>query len=318
MGTDSRRAGTTERRRTGPARGSPESASGGRARLGRPMAAAAALLVGLVLAAPGAAQAPEELAERARAAGANPALVDGVLTRARQAGAEPSVTARLLRPAVELGEAGLPSTLVLQKSLEGLAKGVPARRVASVVENLQASVVAGGGLVDPWLENPRVRELVGAGPDGRPGRSVLIESTASALSQGASSDLVTTFLERVPATLRRQSVTPLELGVAVEVLSDLPVAARDPAMGADVLVSALDAGFGPSELRELPEALRMAERRGQLPAEAVARGAMAQMGELPAAAVLRNLFQGDFPGKAPFEVPPGLERGRERGGGPPP
>lgn len=286
---------------------------------GRMIAAGAALLAGLWGASPGAAQSPEEVAERALAAGANPALVEGIVARAGEAGLEPSTTARLLRPAAELAEADLPADIVLQKGLEGLAKGVPAGRVVGVLENLRRSVETAAAVVDPWLQDPRVRELVrSAGTPARGARPILIESTAAALAQGAPRELVSGFLERVPGGLSRETVPSLELGVALQVLGDLPVARRDPEMGARLLLSALDAGFDPSELRELPGALRTAERRGQLPAEAVARGAMAQMRELPAAAVLRNLFQGDFPGKAPFDVPPGLDRVRERGGGPPP
>lgn len=280
---------------------------------------------GLMLAAfglPAEGQSPEELVARGVGAGADAALLGELRARAERAGADEAVTARLLRPAVELAERGLPSEAVLQRGLEGLAKRVPPERVATVIADLGAAVPAAARVVDPWMARPDVRARLEAG-DGRRGppeaaRRVLVERAAVALTRDVPETALSGFLERVPDGVARERLPALELGVALEVLGDLPVTARDHALGARVLVAALDAGFEASELRELPDALRMAERRGELPAEAVARGAAAQMAELPAATVLQNLFQGNFPGNVPFEVPPGLERARERGAGGPP
>lgn len=285
------------------------------------VAAAAAALMLTALGLPAEAQSPEELVARGAEAGADAALLGELRARAERAGADEAVTARLLRPAVELAERGLPSEAVLQRGLEGLAKRVPPERVAAVVADLGAAVPAAARVVDPWMARPDVRSRLEAG-DGRgppeAARRVLVERAAVALTRDVPETALSGFLERVPEGVGRERLPALELGVALEVLGDLPVTARDHALGARVLVAALDAGFEASELRELPDALRMAERRGELPAEAVARGAAAQMGELPAATVLQNLFQGNFPGNVPFEVPPGLERARERGAGGPP
>lgn len=276
------------------------------------------VLAGVAPAGPLAAQSPDDLVARGVAAGADAELLQELRARAGRAGLEEAATVRMLGTAVAAAEAGLPSRMLLQKGLEGLSKGVAPDRIAAVMSSLQGAVARAGGLVDPWLERPGVREALApspAGPEeGDGARGTLVESVGLALEGGASEGAVRELLDRVPGRLRARRVSALRLGVAVEVLPELPVAARNPRVAADLVVEALDSGFGAAELRELPAALQAAARRGQLPAAAVARGAMAQMrGDLPAATVLQNLFQGDFPGNAPFELPPGLEKARERG-----
>ncbi len=168
--------------------------------------------------------------------------------------------------------------------------------------------------VDPALSRPAVREALAAPPGDAGTRAALVESGALSLSRGASAEALRSLLDRLPAgSGERGPVDPTGLGVAMEVLADLPVAARSPRLAADLVLEALGSGFGPTELRELPAALEAARGRGQLPAEAAARGAMAWMrSDVPAAAVLQNLFAGEFPGNAPFDVPPGLDDARDR------
>lgn len=291
--------------------------------------AALVAATGLAPALPGAAevraQSVDELVARGAEAGADAALMAELRDRAAAAGLDAAATARLLAPAVTLAESGLPSGAVLQKGLEGLSKRVPAPRIAAVQGELRAAVERAGPIVDAWLSEPGVRERLeasgaasaagGAAADGV--RAAVVEGTGMALAQGAPEPAVRALLDRVPAEVGRARVEALEVAVAVEVLADLPLAAGRPALAAEVVAAALDGGFGPAELRELPAALQAAERRGEVPAEAVARGAIEGMGDLPARAVLEALFEGGLPGAAPFDVPPGLERAREQLGGPP-
>lgn len=282
-----------------------------------------AILLSLALAAPVAGQGVEELASRGVAAGADAELIQTIRARADRSGVDREAAARLLAPAVAAAEAGLPSRLLLQKALEGLSKGVPPERIAGVLSDLRTSLGRAGELVDPWLDGPGVREALTprAGGASDAARARLVESVGLALRGGASEAAVGELLGRIPGRLKAGQVSALRLGVGAEVLPELPVAERNPRMASELVLEALNAGFGAAELRELPAALEAAARRGRLPAETVARGAMVQMlDELPAATVLQNLFQGDFPGNAPFDLPPGLERLRElgKGKGPPP
>lgn len=276
----------------------------------------------LALALPAAGQSPDELMTRGAAAGADVELMRELVARAGDRGLDPEGTARLLTPVVAAAEAGLPSRSLALKALEGLSKGIPPGPIAGAMTSLRGAMERATTLVDPWMARPGVRDAVTA-PEGTPGagRGRLVESVGLALQDGASEAALGELLDRIPRGLRAERVSALRLGVAAEVLAEIPVASESPGMGAELVLDALNSDFGAAELRELPAALDAAARRGELPAETVARGARAQMrGGLPAATVLQNLFRGEFPGNAPFDVPPGIERARERGQGrgPPP
>ena len=283
-------------------------------------------LLGLASALPAAAQSPDELMARGAAAGVDVELMQEIRTRASDRGLAAEATTRLLTPIVVAAEDGLPSRSLTLKALEGLSKGYPPPVVAGAMSSLRGAMGRAATLVDPWMARPGVREAVtapggGAGEPDRSARGRMVESVGLALQAGAPEAAVRALLERVPAGLRADRVSALRLGVGAEVLAEVPVAPESPGMAAELVLDALNSDFGAAELRELPAALQMAARRGQLPAEAVARGARAQMrGGLPAATVLQNLFRGEFPGNAPFDVPPGIERARDRGQGrgPPP
>lgn len=266
------------------------------------------------------AQSPEELVRRGVAAGADAELLAELRDRAAGAGLDAAATARLLGPGVELAERELPSRAVLQKGLEGVSKGVPADRIAAVQERLQGAVERAAGLVDPWLERPGVRARLGGAvedADSEEGtRATVVEGVGLGLAQGAPEEALRALLDRLPEGVARERIAALEVAVGAEVMADLPLARTRPGLAAEVVANALDAGFGPAELRELPGAMQAAERRGELPADAVARAAIGGMqADLPARDVLDGLFQGGFPGDVPFELPPGLERARERVGG---
>lgn len=283
------------------------------------LAALAILAAGTMLPSAAAAQPVQELVDRGAAAGADLALLTELRDRALRMGLDAETTARLLVPVVETAEAGLPSRAMAQRGLEGLAKGVPPNRISAVLVALGDGVHLAAGIVDPWLARSGVPERLGVpGEAGRDAaRAAIVEGAGVALFQDAPEEAVRALLDRVPDGIRRARVAPLEVAVAVEVLADLPSAARNPELAAEVVAWALEVGFGSAELRELPAAMRAAESRGELPAEMVARGTLHQMGrDLPARVILENLFRGDFPGDVPFDLPPGMERARDRVGPP--
>jgi hypothetical protein len=269
-------------------------------------------------------QSIDELSARARAAPVDSELLEEVLTRARVMGLEDGATVALLMPPVELAEAGLPSHMVMQKVLEGLAKGIAPGRVAGVLEQMKETLDRAVVMADPWLVRSEALGAIESGAQtgsdrGSAVRAAILESIGHALFRGASELSIQTLLDRVSVQAAGRGLSALGLAVAIEVLPDLPISAQAPEMAAEIVLEALLSGFAPGELRELPAALVVAERRGQLPAEAVARGALGQLrADLPAATVLQNLFNGEFPGNVPFEVPPGLEQARKaKGKGPP-
>lgn len=281
----------------------------------------ASALLGAAIAWPVAAQTgPQALVERGVRAGADAELLTELRIRATEAGLDAEAVGSLLTPAVTLAERGLPSRMVARKALEGLAKRVPAERIVDLLDRLSARVGHAGAVVDPWLAGESRASVAPATPaEGDRGvRETLIESAALALFHGAPETVIREVLDRVPAAVGGRPVGAVELGVGIEITPQLPLAERDPSLAAELVVGALGSGFDAAQMRELPAALEAAERRAQLPAEAVARGAMSQFRELPATDVLQNLFQGEFPGNVPFEIPPGLENAGRRGAPPPP
>ena len=281
---------------------------------------ARALAIGalcLLAAAPLAAQEASRLVSRGETAGADPFLLKALAGRGAQAGLNEAEIGRLLLPAVILAERGLPSEIVLQKGLEGLSKDVPADRLAVVLSSMQRSVERAGAAAGPWLARPDVRQIFSASADGRSiapaARRTIMEGVAQAYIHDVPEPTIRGLLRRIPDDLGRTHLPPGDFAAALHAMIDLPLARTAPDLTADLLIGALDADFDAAHLRQLPAAMRAAERRGMLPVEVVARGVLDQIGRgTPASTVIGNLFQGNFPGGPPGGLPPGLSRPRGR------
>ena len=263
-------------------------------------------------------------------ANADPTLLEAVATRAEQAGLSPQQTATLLRPAVALARQDLPSTPLLNKTLEGLAKRVPPQRMTPVLRQLQSHTTEAGALVSSWTQRPDVQSLLASeGAPSSPSRNRLITNIAEARQQNVPLGHVQQFLESLPGAVQTRPVALSNVAVAVSVLPDLPAAASSGA-ARGLLTTALGAGYDAESLRQLPAALERARRGSSRPPAALARGAaQAIKTGAPASDVLQTLFQGgtpggDPPGPAPNapRTPPGQsnppdETGRPPDAGPP-
>lgn len=257
----------------------------------------------------------EALIERGNQAGINASQMRAVVDRAQQASLSGEATAELLRPAIELAEQDLPASPVLAKSLEGLAKNVPARRMNPVLAKLRSRTERSGTIVSEWIQRPEVREFLdipdnaqGQGPPEK-ARKKMITAITNAQQQDIPAETIQSFLDNLPSSVERRPVRMSTVATAVNILPDLPGSKSTPKASRALLSAALDAGYNPESLRQLPAALRSARQASQQPpgilvagaAQAIARGT-------PAADVLQGLFQGTVPGVGP----PG-----GRGGGPP-
>ncbi len=263
------------------------------------------------------AQSVDDLMERGRQAGMDVELLSALESRANAAGLDVAETARLIEPAVLLAEQQLPSRAVVQRALEGLAKQVPPDRIAEVLGRLQHASERAGERGGAWLERSDVREMLGvnARQDEARARSVVMEGLAQAYNREAPAEALDAALERIPQEVGPGRTSPAAVGAALQVLPDLAISAQEPNLAAGLLTQALNSGFAARDLRQLPAALEAAERRGEMPAEAAARGALSEMAMgTPAAMVLERLFQGQIPGQPPGGTPPGLDR-RPGGGG---
>lgn len=292
---------------------------------------------------PGAVQ---PVVERGTAAGLDVDLLRDVVRRAESNGAGAAEIADLLNPAVRLAESGLPAEPVLNKTLEGLAKRVPAPRVQSVVGQLATNIQDAGPLVDSWLERSDVRSSLRMPSSS--GRDRLIVSAAHAAQRGVAASEVQKLLDEIPALTRRREAnraapSTQDVAAAVRAMAEVPNAAQSPALARSLVASALSAGFSADEVGQLPAALRRAQDQTRQPLPALTRGvAQAIARGVPATDVLRGLYQGRVanvpaaangrgPGKTPPpgqgkppdagkppDTPPGKPPGDPPGGGKPP
>lgn len=248
----------------------------------------------------------EALVAQGADAGVDAALMQQVAQRAEAAGFTEAQTAQLLRPAVELAGKELPANGVLQKALEGLAKRVPPPRIEPVLAQMRAHTEQAGAYVRAWAAQPDARAALG-GKEGRAleraARDRLIEGAAQARFQNAPADVVQQLLETVPAATQRRPLPAGEIATALQVLPELLGDGASSQATIELLTSALDAGYGPSNLRQLPTAVRTARQQNPQPVDVIARNAARAIADgTPAADVLGRLFDGGLPGGPPSEV----------------
>lgn len=257
----------------------------------------------------------QALIERGQQSGANVTQMQTVATRAREAGMTPTETTALLRPAVELAEMHLPSGPLLTKSLEGLAKNVPPSRMHPVLDQLRTHTERAGKIVSQWTQQPATKKLLGlSGPRENRGppedqRTEMITAMTHAQQQGIPGNTLKSFLDNLPSAVNRRPLSIEAVAASVGVLPDLPGSNSSSDAAMKLLTAALDAGYTPESLRQLPAALQSAGRAREAPPGALVSNAARAIAQgTPAASVLRGLFQGSLPGLGP---PAG------RGGGPP-
>jgi hypothetical protein len=127
--------------------------------------------------------------------------------------------------------ADLPTSLLEQKALEGLAKGVPEARITTVLDDLLAQ----------WKGADRVLGERARAPD----RADLVPAAAAALQQGAPSGVVSS-LSSEPRPI-----------AALWTLSDMLYAGLSPPDAERLVRQALANRQPEMALRELPEATRL-------------------------------------------------------------
>ena len=274
---------------------------------------------------------PQALLEQGRRAGADVEKMQMVLTRARQAGLSDNAAAALLRPTLVLARQDLPTGPLLSKTLEGLAKRVPATRMRPVLQQYRANTERAGQLVSRWTQRDEVRQFLGetSGSKKTRGQSSapLVSAVTEAQQQDVPAQHIETFLTRLPADVSRRPVSIDAVATAVRVMPPLSGNSASPQTARQLLTSALNAGYSPESLRQLPSALQRAHQKSQRPVNVLAQGtARAITRGTPAASVLQQLFQGGAPpgagngppggrpgpGKPPDTGPPG-----DPGNGPP-
>lgn len=173
---------------------------------------------------------------------------------------------------------GLPTEPLVQKVLEGAAKGVPAERVIAAVQALVARLaMSADALVQGGL----------AAPDAD-----AIQAGEFALTAGlAEGDI---------GTLTRVSVAPYSPAATLRVAATLVAVGVPAAQAVELIEAQIAAGRSPAELTALPGSVQMQMARGVTPAQAargLTRAAASGQGGRPPAAPGRPA---DRPGRRPL------------------
>jgi len=193
---------------------------------------------------------------------------------ARLAGRVPPEVVAVVRGAVDSAAArGLPVEPLVQKALEGGAKGVPAERVIAAVRALAGELDASAGAL---------RSAGLAAPDGD-----AIEAGAFALTAGLQEGQV-----RELAHASRTPVGPAATLRVAATLAALGVPAKETVK---LVRRTIEAGRAAIDLLDLPDRVESEIARGATPAQAAA-GLARAAAHLPV---------------GPPDVPPGRERSRK-------
>jgi hypothetical protein len=257
------------------------------------------------------AQSLSDLIEQARAAGIEQSRIADLQNRAEARGISEADLLEIIRPAVAMAEQNLPYEMIFEKAFEGISKRVPVQRMRPVLNSIAESSAEAAVIIDPWVENPAVgRMLERSGQSERSAfRDNMVRAGSKNLMQNFDREVLEETLQSVAGSRVMERASPSGIITAFNILSDLPEAAQQPAETARIVISALEGGFDASDLQKLPGAMSMAQRRSQLPAQAVAEGLARQLqGGLPASQILQNLFNGDVIGGPPGNIPPGRDR----------
>ncbi|NBB75634.1 MAG: hypothetical protein GVY35_18480 [Bacteroidetes bacterium] len=193
--------------------------------------------------------------------GLDPALLRQVARQATEPGRPQA--ASLLRPAVRLARRDLPARHVLQKVLEGMAKGVPGARLAAALQRAERHTVAADAQAAAWIDHAH-KEPPAAARIDRGIRHRVIVSAAKARMQGVPPRAVDQLFRAAWGYGRHQAL-PSGDGVADRVIAALEILAEVASAGGALgeatrlLSQAVQEGYGVAELREVSAVLR----RGQ-------------------------------------------------------
>lgn len=275
------------------------------------------ILLFLCLPASGMGQSLDELVQRATDAGIEQNRIIELQDRAFNRGITEEQLTVLLEPAVILAEQNLPSEMVFQKAMEGIAKNVHSGQLVSVLQNIRQGTESVMPVVNEWSEREDVGQMIGRSGerfDRESLREEMLKVSAKAVSQGVGIDQVQDLLNMLTEQAVIPTSRPSSILAAISIMPDIPSINEQPNAAKGVLVRAVQGGFTAAEMQRLPGAMNMAQRRSQLPAAAVMEGVSQQMqGGIPAADILQNLFNGNVGSGPPGNKPPGLENRPGRG-----
>ena len=188
----------------------------------------------------------------------------------------PEVQRAVRRIAADAAASGLPVDPLVQKAIEGAAKGVPGERVIAAVRALATRL-------------GEAREAVHDAGVTAPSGDV-VEGGADALNAGLS--------RRQVSDLVRVSQPPQDPGLTLRVAATLAALGVPATQASQLVQDMISAGQSPSDLLGLPGQVQAGVARGSTPAQA--------------AAGLARAAGGTPPGRTPGWVPPGQTNPHKR------
>jgi hypothetical protein len=216
-----------------------------------------------------------DLIEQARSAGIEQSRIVDLQNRAEARGIGEEELMNIIRPAIAMAEQNLPHDMIFDKAFEGISKRVPVQQMQPVLNSIAENSALAAQFVDVWVEKPEVNQMLnraGERMDRGTFRNEMIKASSKGLMQNFDRNVMEETLESVAQSSAMERARPSGIITAISILGDLPTAAQEPAESAQIVLRALEGGFDASDLQKLPGAMNMAQRRSQLPAQAVAEG----------------------------------------------
>lgn len=254
-------------------------------------------------------QSLSDLIQSARGAGIDQSALDQLQNRAANRGISDEQLIQFIEPALALAEQNLPSEMIFQKAMEGMAKGIPAQQMNPVLQNLRQGTEAAVTIVDPWVDRGDVAQMRGRSGEQisrEAFRNEMLKAGSKAMSQNIAPETLQNLLNAIGEEAILNRSNPSGILTAVSIFPDLPSTGEHPEKSGAVVARALQNGFGANELQKLPGAMISAQRRSQLPSASVIEGLSGQMlSGTPASQILENLFNGSIGGGPPGNISPG-------------
>ncbi|MCH2449565.1 MAG: hypothetical protein MK198_05405 [Gracilimonas sp.] len=260
------------------------------------------------------------LTQKATELGLDASYISKLQERAEANGISNDQLSEILKPAVALAEENLPFDMILQKTSEGMAKGVPIDVLLNVLEGLKVSTQNAAPIVNNWIQKPGVQNMANrSGPESaQEFRNNMLKVTARALNQGFSENVLNGFLDELDNQDLLSNISRNEVVTSLTILPDLPTSAENQQLTTELVIRSLKGGFDSTDLQKLPSAMKIAQNKGQIPAGNVLNGILdrIQSGS-PASEILQGLFNGKIGGGPPSGLPgrPDNTRGGNNGGG---
>lgn len=243
--------------------------------------------------------------ERAVAAGLDQHRIDQIKERASARGIDDAMLARLIEPAADLAENNLPSEYVMQKIMEGFAKGVPGGRMLPVIEAIHQQTPRAVMMVDQWAGKAEVAPFLKSMGDQQPRfRQDMVNAGLKSLTHQVAPETIESVLDELGKSSILNKTSPQAVAAAVGILPDLPASVLAEKGVHGIIAGAIEGGFSAADIQKLPGAINAAERRSQLPSASILEGMSKQLGNgIPANTILQNLFNGNINAGPPEGIP---------------